>query len=204
MTEFAIVCKNVATQWRQSGSLHPGLKIDTADEVARWSAVCSCCPADVPDEIDDPASLLEWCDSIRVIPEAELEAIEGMLGPTGLGADGGGGGMRGGGGSGGGGGGGGGEANFGAGGRRADGGAGSGGFGEGSYGDGQFLGAQGRSGGGGQWTGPAPGQGPGPGPGPGWSGGGSEHEVCVRWPGPPVSGPGSGAPSGAPARPGGS
>lgn len=42
MTEFAIVCKNVATQWRQSGSLHPGLKVnDTADEVARWTAVCT-------------------------------------------------------------------------------------------------------------------------------------------------------------------
>ena len=105
MTEFAIVCKNVAHRWQQSGSLQPDLpqkpgldldldldlevateinvEIDTAEAPRTddgLTAVCSCCPADVTFNLADPASLLEWCDSIRFIPDAELEAAVGPVG----------------------------------------------------------------------------------------------------------------------------
>lgn len=43
--------------------------------------MCDCCPAEISEaDLTDPQSLLEWCDLIRVIPDAELEAVEGMLG----------------------------------------------------------------------------------------------------------------------------
>ena len=49
-----------------------------SDEFADLGPFASPCGFDMAD-LTDPASLLEWCDSIKLIPDSELEAISGML-----------------------------------------------------------------------------------------------------------------------------
>ena len=66
-TEFAVVCperREIAAASEDSAEL--GMHI-------------SPCGGNMMTDVADPASLLEWCDSIKLIADSELDAISGML-----------------------------------------------------------------------------------------------------------------------------
>lgn len=77
-TEFAVVCKEVAKNFQSA---------PTTENTANRTAACEC-GASWQDAglLDDPASLLEWCDSVRLVPDDELQAISGLMSAGDLGS----------------------------------------------------------------------------------------------------------------------
>ena len=71
-SEFAVVCQQVANHCKQQ-------PFDPNATPLGEPVACNCCTHDLWEaDLTDPASLLEWCDSIKLVDSAEIDAISGI------------------------------------------------------------------------------------------------------------------------------